>query len=142
MEDRTPERVSLGRYIWASPHVHAILVLRGKANTPALSITMRRKRATMHEHQHWKDPPCDTARSSPTFPLTVRRVWLKRETWHDFAFYAFALGDLGWGDDLYYGATRLFAALTVCHFLSESVALRVAYAYNTKKRLLDSQFCT
>lgn len=59
-----------------------------------------------------------------------------------FAFYAFALGDLGWGDDLYYGAIELFAALTVCDFLSESVALRVSYAYNTKKRLLDSQFCT
>lgn len=42
-----------------------------------------------------------------------------------FAFHAFALDDLGWGDDLYYGAIQLFAALTVYHFLSESVALRL-----------------
>lgn len=42
-----------------------------------------------------------------------------------FAFHAFALVDLGWGDDLYYGAIQLFAALTVCDFLSESVALRL-----------------
>lgn len=42
-----------------------------------------------------------------------------------FAFHAFALVDLGWGDDLYYGTTQPFAALTVCHFLSESVALRL-----------------
>lgn len=41
------------------------------------------------------------------------------------AFHAFALADRGWGDDLYYGAIQLFAALTVCHFLSESVALRL-----------------
>lgn len=40
MEDRT---VSLGRYIWASSHVHAILVARGKANTPALPVTMLKK---------------------------------------------------------------------------------------------------
>lgn len=42
-----------------------------------------------------------------------------------FAFYAFVPVDRGWGDDLYYGAIQLFAALTVCHSLSESVALRV-----------------
>lgn len=40
------------------------------------------------------------------------------------AFYAFVLVDLGWGDDLYYGTIQLFAALTVCHFLSESATLR------------------
>lgn len=47
-----------------------------------------------------------------------------------FAFYAFALGDLGWRDDLYYGAIRLSAALTVCHFLSDqspSVCLRLQH---------------
>lgn len=42
-----------------------------------------------------------------------------------FAFHAFALVDLGWGDDLYYGAIQLFAALTVYCFRSESVALRL-----------------
>lgn len=128
MEDRTPERVSLGRYIWASPHVHAILVARGKANTPALSITMRRKRATIHEHPPWENPPCDTARSSPMFSLYRSTSLAGERSGMIFAFYAFALGDLGWGNDLYYGAIRLFAALTVCHFLLESVALRVSYA--------------
>lgn len=41
------------------------------------------------------------------------------------AFHAFVLVDRGWGDDLYYGAIQLFAALTVCYFLSESVALHL-----------------
>lgn len=41
------------------------------------------------------------------------------------AFHAFVLVDLGWGDDLYYGAIQPFAALTVCDFLSESATLRV-----------------
>lgn len=58
-----------------------------------------------------------------------------------FAFNAFALGDLGWVDDLYYGAIQLCAALTVCHFLSESLALRLLTLKTQGSAFLDS-FCT
>lgn len=120
MEDRT---VSLGRYIWASPHVHAILVARGKANTPALSITMRRKRATIHEHQPWERSSLRHGQIFSYVPAYRSTSLAGERPGMIFAFHAFALGDLGWGDDLYYGAIRLFAALTVCHFLLESVTL-------------------
>lgn len=58
-----------------------------------------------------------------------------------FAFNAFVLGDLGWGDDPYYGAIQPFAALTVCHFLSESLALRLLTLKAQGSAFLAS-FCT
>lgn len=57
---------------------------------------MPSERATIYEHQPWKDLPRDTAGYSPKFPL-YRSTSLagERETWHDFAFHAFALVDRG-----------------------------------------------
>lgn len=122
MEDRT---VSLGRYIWASSHVHAILVARGKSNTPLFRLRCLRKGRRFTSISTGKiflaTRPDLLLRSR----FTVRRAWLERERPSMiFAFHAFALVDRGWGDDLYYGAIQLFAALTVCDFLSESATLR------------------
>lgn len=120
MEDRT---VSLGRYIWASSYVHAILVAKGKANTPLYRLRCLRKGRRFTSISPGKILLTTRPDVLLNSRFTVRRVWLEKETWHDFAFHAFALVDRGWGDDLYYGAIQLFAALAVCHFLSESVAL-------------------
>lgn len=121
MEDRT---VSLGRYIWASSHVHAILVARGKANTPLYRLRCLRKGRRFMSISTRKI----FLATRPDLLLRFRLpfdefVWKERPGMF-FAFHAFALGDLGWGNDPYYGGIQLFAALTVCYFLSESVALR------------------
>ncbi|KAK6434668.1 hypothetical protein LTR95_009144 [Oleoguttula sp. CCFEE 5521] len=46
------------------------------------------------------------------------------ETWRGVAFHVFAFVELGWGDEPYYDAIQLFAALAFSHFPSEPLALQ------------------
>lgn len=92
MEDRT---VSLGRYIWASSHVHAILVARGKANAAALSITMRRKGRRFTSISTGKILLATHPDVLLRFRLPFDEFGWKERPGMIFAFYAFALVNLG-----------------------------------------------
>lgn len=53
------------------------------------------ERPTIYEHQPWKDPPCDTSRCPPTFPLYRSTSLAGERPSMIFAFHAFAFGELG-----------------------------------------------
>lgn len=121
MEDRT---VSLGRYIWASSHVHAILVARGKASAPLYRLRCVGKgddlRASALERYSLRHGQIFSYLSAygSTSSARERPGMISPSTPSHSSTSA-------WRDDLYYGAIQLFAALAVCHFRSESVALRL-----------------
>lgn len=132
MEDQT---VSLGRYIWASPYVHAISVARGKANTPLYQLRCLRK-----GRRFTKISPRKIFLATRPDLLLRSRLPFDELSWRERDLCLLRLRTrrprLGRRPILqYYPALRGVDRLLLPIRISRPPC---SYTYNTRKRLLDS----